>query len=381
MTGYESVYAADTILSAYLRAKKRSKDNRQIREFDRDLPKSILDLQESIQTVEVTPGKLLLLQIWEPKPRIVQAPSFKDKIIQNALCDSYLYDELTRCYIKDSYSSVKGKGTLYGLTRLSAMLEGYFDKHDTNRGWIWKGDIRHFFDSIRHDKAKALLERTVRDKRAYQLTCKYIDAYDAEMQDPGYAPKPFPPDGERYGIPLGLRQNQLIANLYLTPMDHRIKERYRVRYYGRYMDDFFAISDSRAELEALKGEVEQWLEEEWDLRTNEKSQIFPLRHGIDFLGFRTILHDDGSIERKLRLKSKQKMRARLKSYERLLLEDKMTVGDVTRSYQSWRGHAEHGDTQKLLKKFDGLYMDILRAKDEQMQMRAIDKYNEGVYEP
>ena len=40
------------------------------------------------------------------------------------------------------------------------------------------------------------------------------------------------------------------------------------------------------------------------LELNEKTQIFPIRNGIDFLGFHTYLTESGKVIRKLRHSSK-----------------------------------------------------------------------------
>lgn len=41
------------------------------------------------------------------------------------------------------------------------------------------------------------------------------------------------------GIPIGNQTSQLFALLYLDGLDHFVKEKLGIKYYGRYMDDFF----------------------------------------------------------------------------------------------------------------------------------------------
>jgi hypothetical protein len=52
------------------------------------------------------------------------------------------------------------------------------------------------------------------------------------------------------------------------------------------------------------------------------------------------------------------MRRRLKKYRGLVDAGRMTVVDVQRSYESWRSHAEHGDTHRLLQNMDSLYFSL-----------------------
>lgn len=47
------------------------------------------------------------------------------------------------------------------------------------------------------------------------------------------------------GIPIGNQSSQIFALLYLNKLDHLVKEGLRIRYYGRYMDDFYLIHESK----------------------------------------------------------------------------------------------------------------------------------------
>ena len=46
----------------------------------------------------------------------------------------------------------------------------------------------------------------------------------------------------------------------LNDLDHAIKERYRCKYYGRYMDDFIIISESKEKLKEVRHFIEEYLE-------------------------------------------------------------------------------------------------------------------------
>ena len=54
------------------------------------------------------------------------------------------------------------------------------------------------------------------------------------------------------------------------------------------------------------------------LKLNNKTNIFPLRNGIDFLGFRTYMTDTGKIVRKVRRNSKCNEQRKLKKQRGLL---------------------------------------------------------------
>ena len=88
------------------------------------------------------------------------------------------------------------------------------------------------------------------------------------------------------GIPIGNQTSQLFALLYLDGLDHFVKEKLGIKYYGRYMDDFFLIHHDKAYLQECRKQIEAFVQAR-GLSLNAKTNIFPLKHGVDFLGFHT----------------------------------------------------------------------------------------------
>jgi hypothetical protein len=156
------------------------------------------------------------------------------------------------------------------------------------------------------------------------------------------------------GIPIGNQSSQIFALVNLDDFDHTIKDKWGIKYYGRYMDDFYIIHEDKEELKKILQKIEDYVSG-MKLSLNEKTQIFPLRHGINFLGFRTFLSRSGKVVRKLRNKSKNKMRRKIKKYRNFFDKKIMTIEDVVFSYVSWRGHISHGNTFNLKNKMDDYF--------------------------
>ena len=85
------------------------------------------------------------------------------------------------------------------------------------------------------------------------------------------------------GIPIGNQSSQLFALLYLNGLDHYIKEKLGIKFYGRYMDDFYLIHEDKEYLKYCLREITAYVGN-LGLELNEKTQIYPLRNGIDFFG-------------------------------------------------------------------------------------------------
>ena len=99
------------------------------------------------------------------------------------------------------------------------------------------------------------------------------------------------------------------------------------------------------------------------LELNDKTQIFPLRNGLDFLGFHSYLTDTGKVVRKLRRASRERMKRKLRKYKVMYESGAITKEKITESYQSWRSHASHGDCHALIQKYDQLYNEIFERSE------------------
>lgn len=280
----------------------------------------------------------------EPKERLIMYNSFRDKIVQHSLCDNVLEPVLSKTFIYDNYASQKGKGTHFGLDRLKLFMQKYHRKHGAD-GWVLKCDIRKYFYRINHDVLKTQLRRHIKDPDVLWLLDMIVDSTEGT------------------GIPIGNHTSQWFAILYLSDLDHMIKERLGIKYYGRYMDDFYLIHHDKDYLQYCLAEIKKALEP-LGLELNQKTAIFPLTQGIDFLGFRTYMTDTGKVVRKVRRESKSRIRRKLKKFRGLLDEGKIDMETILQSYSSWTGHAEHGNSYHLIRQTDDLFFTLFKKEME-----------------
>lgn len=283
-------------------------------------------------------------EVYEPKRRVVMSNSYKDKVVQHSLCDNVLEPILTRSFIRDNYASQVGKGTHYGLDRLQEFMRRFYRKNGID-GWILKGDISKYFYSIRHDVLKTLIREKITDPDVLWLVDLIIDSTEGNV-----------------GIPIGNQTSQLFALIYLDGLDHFVKEKLGIKYYGRYMDDFFLIHHDKAYLQECRKQIEAFVQAR-GLSLNAKTNIFPLKHGVDFLGFHTYLTESGAVIRKVRRRSKNNMKRKLKKLAALHAAGRIDAKTVEQSYQSWRGHAEKGNSYHLIRRTDQYYNSLMKSKE------------------
>lgn len=129
-----------------------------------------------------------------------------------------------------------------------------------------------------------------------------------------------------------------------------VKEKYRVKYYGRYMDDFYLIVPTKKEAQQLLKDFREYMASV-KLELNEKTGIFPLRNGIDFLGFHTYLTETGGVVQKLRRDSIQRMRSKVKYWAKAYPAGEISKKRIIDCFRAWDAHAAHGDTYALRLKY------------------------------
>ena len=92
------------------------------------------------------------------------------------------------------------------------------------------------------------------------------------------------------------------------------------------------------------------METELKLRLNPKTQIFPVKNGVEYLGFHTYLTETGKVVRKVRHDCAKRMKRKLKAFKAKYANGELDAEAIRRSLVSWLGHAEFGNTYGLRKK-------------------------------
>lgn len=88
------------------------------------------------------------------------------------------------------------------------------------------------------------------------------------------------------GLAIGNLTSQIFANFYLTFLDKFVREKYPRIKYGRYVDDFYLLAETKAEiLEALPN-IRAYLSDALRVTLHPlKVYLQPISHGMAFIGF------------------------------------------------------------------------------------------------
>ncbi|MFI3254521.1 MAG: RNA-directed DNA polymerase [Eubacteriales bacterium] len=363
---YDHIYSFQNLYRAFLMARRGKRGNESVMKFEANLLEAIHLLSEMLQHKTYSLSDYFTFVIYEPKERIVMTNSFKDKVVQHSLCDNVLEPMLESTFIKSNSASQKGKGTHYGLDLLTKDMRSFYFRRkaiatehcqgaglpystysgaDFADGWVLKCDVTKFFYKIPHEKLKQDMRKHIQDPDILWLVDLIIDSTD------------------NVGIPIGNQTSQWFAVLYLSDLDHFIKEKLHIEHYGRYMDDFYLIHDNKHYLKYCLLQIEAFTAEK-GLTLNNKTNIFPLKNGIDFLGFHSYLTDSGKVIRKVRQKSKTNRKRVLKKLRQKLDFGEITLEEVEHSYGSWRTHALHGNSYHLVQDMDKYFKELFKESEK-----------------
>lgn len=286
--------------------------------------KNTYRLRQSLLSGKYKIDKYQHFTIYEPKQRDIIATRIKDRQFQRSLCNNGFYEQITKSFITDNCACLRGRGVDYTLNRLTAHLRRYYNEYGCE-GWVLKCDIRHYFQSIRHDIAKEAIRKRITDKDIAYRACEIVDSF-----------------GE-IGLGLGSQVSQLVALAVLDDTDHFIKERLRVKHYVRYMDDFILISNDKAFLQRCRAEIEEKLNA-MGLQLNGKTVLYPLRQGVKMLQWRFMLTPSGAVIRKMDKKKQGQERRKLKKLYAKEQSGEYAPGTTRESLISWLANADRGDT-------------------------------------
>ena len=280
------------------------------------------------------------------KERNIKSTQYKDRVVQKCLDKDILKPRIVPTFIYENGASLEGKGTDFNLDELEKDMKEHYRKHGTE-GYFLVGDFSKYFDSIDHDVLYRMYAKEFKDERILKLVKNIHDSINGGK-----------------GVALGNEVSQTDALMAANPIDHMVKEVLRIKYYGRYMDDFYLIHPSKEYLKYCLKEIKKKAEE-LGLQLNEKkTKIVPITTGINFLGFRFYMTSTGKVVVRLKAKNKNRRRRKLRKQKKLLLQGKIRMEDIQQSYDSWKAHAKRGNTYYMLRDMDkyfyGLFKDFIK---------------------
>ena len=260
---FEHICSLDNLLLAAHNAAKGKHRRDEVKQFFSELESNLQELRTELleRTYKTSPYEIFIK--YEPKRREIYKLPFRDRVVQWAIMQ-VLEPIWTPQFTADTHACIKGRG----IHSLHKKLREDLATDPEGTKYCFKLDVSKFYPSIDHDILKSVLRRKIKDPAVLWL----LDGIIAS------AP----------GVPIGNYISQYFANLYLSELDHLIKEVAGVRYYYRYADDIVVLAADKSTLHGVCVFINHYLNTERKLSMKSNYQIFPVEsRGIDFVGYVT----------------------------------------------------------------------------------------------
>lgn len=289
-----------------------------------------------------------------------------DKIIKHLVSEYFLVEVFDKTLIDENIATRKNKGTHIGIEK----LKQYLKKHIKEDLYILKFDVTKYFFNLDHDIIKQIIRSKIKDKDAINILDRIIDSTDCEyinrqienikakeitkLEKSSASNKDklindiknIPLCKKGKFAPIGNMSSQAFAIIYLNELDNYIKKVLKPSLYIRYQDDGLLISNSKEYLKECLLKINKIIIK-YKLKLNNKTRIYKIDEGFDFLGFKYIRKNDRLIV-KVKNQTKRKFKRKMKVLYKLYQEKKIDLKDVNQVKSSYLGHLKYGNTKNLI---------------------------------
>lgn len=309
---YDKMISYSNILYVFNRIKGKCHNKGKVMEFMRYKNCFLMDILVRLKNNSYIFSKYHIFLIREKKYRIIMSESIGDKIV-NQLVSYFILLPSFNCLIDENIATRSGRGSSYGYK----LFERYINCIGVNKEiYVLRIDINKYFYNINHGILFSMLEKRIKDRKALNILWDIISLTDRKYVNDdinrlikreidrintlnisdGYKErlieelKGIPLYKKGYGLSIGCLTNQLLACFFLNDLDYYIKEDLGCKYYIRYMDDLYILSDNKGYLRDCYGGIINYLSK-IELVANKKSGIYRLKEGVSFLGYTYMLNN------------------------------------------------------------------------------------------
>lgn len=338
ITSIEDIIGYDALFESLMKCKRgvgwKSTTGYYVHNWNTEIYK----MEEELKNGTYKKHKPRFFTITEPKKREIMSIHFRDRIYIRSLNDNAIYPQITKSLIPDNFACQKNKGTDKARQRLKEFMQSFYRKNKTD-GYYLQCDIKGYYPNMDRQFSKDVMKDYL-DSLTYDLLIKELDYHPGDI---GYNP--------------GEQTIQNVGITALDKMDHFIKERLRIKYYIRYMDDFILIHKDKEYLEYCLKEIDKYLSSIQMSLNPSKTIINPITDSILFLGYDYILTDTGKVVALADSKKIKHSKKKIRRMINLVNKGERTKRDVDVYFKCWKASLRFGNTHKLLENLNKWYLE------------------------
>ena len=356
---YEEIICdANNLYEAYVASIKGSKWKESVQKFMLQFMRHIFEIRDDLLNRTLTNGPVReFTQNERGCVRPITSISLKDRIVRHVLIDELIMPAVRTHIIYDNCASVKGRGIDLQRKRFEIHLRRYYREYG-NEGYILFGDFSKFYDNIIHEIAKQqLLDLFDNDDFLDWLLTLIFDGFKIDvsyMSDEEFEScmtdlfikneyRKIPKSqliGEKWmekSVNIGDQLSQVLGIYYPHRIDNFVKYVKSEKFYGRYMDDWYIMSPSKARLKELLDDIHS-IAIELGIHINEKkTRIVKISSKFKFLQIKYTLTKNGKIVKRINPKRATSMRRRLKKLALKVESGELPYDNVENMFKGWMG--------------------------------------------
>lgn len=284
------------LYDAYVECRTKKRGTIPCADFELNEAANLYQLWEELNTGTYEISKSDAFCVTRPKDREIFAAAFRDRIVHHLLIRR-LGDYFEAFFDDDSYNCRKGKGNLYGARRLCQQMQEM-----PPGSYGARLDLQGFFMSIHKPTLCRLLESFIREhyqgedvdfvvllalqiaNHRPELNCRRKGRMDVWKRLP--ANKSLFTNDDDCGLAIGNLTSQIFANFFLTWLDIFVHANFPRIKYGRYVDDFYLLAETKDEILVAMPKIREYLASFLRVTLHPyKVYLQPLSHGMSFIGF------------------------------------------------------------------------------------------------
>ena len=336
----------ENLMGAYRDAAKGKRYRNEVLDFTFNLGENLLDIQKDLREMTYTVGKYREFYVRYPKPRLVMALGFRDRVVQWAIYRQ-INPYLDKRYITHSYGCRREKGTLPAAQCLHNWQQLISRKEDADDWYIIKGDVSKYFYRVDHKEVCKTYAEVSDEEWFAWLIGTIINNPDVPFGLPvGAKPDDCPRSERLYdvGMPIGNLTSQETANLFLNRLDQYCKHVLHLHFYVRYMDDFCIFVKGKENARRIFRQIETFLQEELLLDISPKSRIQKATAPVEFVGY--LLTPQGI---RMRKKTTRHMKKSLKHIMNAYAMGAVSYDHAMESVICYMGMCKHCNGRNMLR--------------------------------
>ena len=320
---YDKKLTYDSLMKAHCKSRTGKGYRKEIILFNLKQEEYIKWLYEKLKSEEYRHGGYTVFYITEPKLRKIEKSKYIDRIVHRWVVDSFIEPYFVQTFINTSYACLKGRGMHKACLDVQKAMKHC--KNKWNNYYILKMDISKFFQNINKDILYNILSKKVKDIKLLNLLKKIIYSNEGKT-----------------GLAIGNYTSQMFANIYLNEIDQYVKHILKVRYYFRYMDDSILLLKTKEEAIEKLEKIKEFLENNLELKLNNKTQIFKSKQGVNFCGYKI-----NEYRLKIRDRGKRKLKKKIKEMKYKIKTKQISSNEAKKYLSGHMGYLKIANTYNI----------------------------------